>query len=190
MQVQKLEIPDVLVVTPRRFEDDRGYFTEAYNQKVFSDAGIGFDFVQDNHSCSVKTGTVRGLHYQTPPHAQGKLVRVVKGAIVDVVVDARRGSPYFGQHVKAELSAANGAQIWVPVGFLHGFVTLEPDTHVTYKVTDFYDGGCDGSVMWNDPALGIDWGVSAEDAVLSAKDAQAGSWADFHTPFTYDASGV
>lgn len=188
MQVQQLDIPDVVVVTPRRFADDRGYFTEAYNQRAFSEIGISDNFVQDNHSCSVQAGTVRGLHYQSPPRAQGKLVRVVQGAIIDVVVDVRKGSPYYGRHVKAELSAENGSQIWVPIGFLHGFVTLEPDTHVAYKVTDFYDGTCDGSVMWNDPAFGIDWGVGADQAVLSAKDAKAQAFADFETPFTYSAS--
>lgn len=141
--------------------------------------------MQDNHSCSIQAGTVRGLHYQVPPRAQGKLVRVTSGAIIDVVVDVRRGSPYFGQHVKAEISAENGRQIWVPAGFLHGFITLQPNTHVAYKVTDFYDGGCDGSVLWSDPAFGIDWGVSEADAVLSDKDAKAKPWQDFDSPFVY-----
>lgn len=185
MQIQRLDIPDVIVVTPRRFEDDRGFFSETYNEKAFAEAGIDAAFVQDNHSCSVQAGTVRGLHYQTPPHAQGKLVRVTSGAIIDVVVDVRRGSPHYGQHVKAEISAENGSQIWVPAGFLHGFVTLKPDTHVTYKVTDFYDGGCDGSVLWSDPALGINWGIGESEAVLSAKDAKAQSWHDFDSPFVY-----
>jgi dTDP-4-dehydrorhamnose 3,5-epimerase len=179
MELQRLDIPDVIVVTPRRFEDDRGYFSETYNETVFAEAGIGARFVQDNHSCSLQAGTVRGLHYQS------LLVRVTSGAIIDVVVDVRRGSPHFGQHVKAEISAEKGSQIWVPAGFLHGFITLQPNTHVTYKVTDFYDAGCDGSVLWSDPALGIDWGIGQSDAILSDKDAEAQSWQEFSSPFLY-----
>jgi dTDP-4-dehydrorhamnose 3,5-epimerase len=185
MQVERLDIPDVVVVTPRRFADDRGFFSEVYNERAFAEAGIDQAFVQDNHSYSASVGTVRGLHYQSPPYGQGKLVRVNSGAIIDVVVDVRRGSPHFGQHVKAEISAENGSQIWVPEGFLHGFVTLEPNTHVTYKVTNFYNGTSDGAVYWADKTLGIDWGIAESDGVLSKKDAAAGSWGDFKTPFHY-----
>ncbi|PQA88561.1 dTDP-4-dehydrorhamnose 3,5-epimerase [Hyphococcus luteus] len=183
MDVHSLEIPEVKVITPRRFSDDRGFFSETYNARAFKEAGIDVDFVQDNHSYSAQKGTLRGLHYQAPPHAQSKLVRVLRGSIIDVAVDARKASPTFGQWVKAELSAENGRQIFVPRGFLHGFVTLEPDTEVAYKVDAFYDGASDGSVRWNDPALAIDWGFEESEVSLSAKDAGAPGWADFTSPF-------
>lgn len=183
MDVVSLDIPEVKIITPRRFSDDRGFFSETYNARAFKAAGVEVDFVQDNHSFSAKKGTVRGLHFQAPPHAQSKLVRVLRGAIIDVAVDARKASPTFGKWVKAELSADNGKQIFVPKGFLHGFLTLEPDTEVAYKVDAFYDGPSDGSVKWNDPDLAIDWGVSESDASLSEKDAKAQSWTDFTSPF-------
>lgn len=183
MDVAALTIPEVKLITPRRFSDDRGFFSETYNARAFKEARIDCDFVQDNHSYSAKKGTVRGLHYQAPPHAQAKLVRVLSGAVIDVAVDARKASPTFGQWVKAELSAENGVQIFVPKGFLHGFVTLEPDTEVAYKVDAFYDGASDGSVKWDDANLAIDWGVSAADASLSDKDASAPSWSEFNSPF-------
>lgn len=183
MDVTPLAIPEVKLITPRRFSDDRGFFSETYNARSFKAAGVDCDFVQDNHSYSAKKGTVRGLHYQAPPHAQAKLVRVLRGSIIDVAVDARKASPTFGKWVKAELSAENGVQIFVPKGFLHGFVTLEPDTEVAYKVDAFFDGASDGSVKWNDPDLGIDWGVSEADASLSDKDAKAPAWAEFNSPF-------
>lgn len=183
MDVLSLDIPEVKIVTPRRFADDRGFFSETYNARAFSAAGIDVDFIQDNHSYSAKAGTVRGLHFQAPPFAQSKLVRVLRGAIIDIAVDARKSSPTFGKWVKAELSAENGKQIFVPKGFLHGFATLEPDTEVAYKVDAFYDGASDGSVKWNDAALAIDWGVSERSASLSEKDAKAQSWAEFKSPF-------
>ena len=183
MDVVSLDIPEVKIITPRRFSDDRGFFSETYNARAFKAAGGEVDFVQDNHSYSAKKGTVRGLHFQAPPHAQSKLVRVLRGSIIDVAVDARKASPTFGKWVKAELSADNGKQIFVPKGFLHGFLTLEPDTEVAYKVDAFYDGASDGSVKWNDPDLAIDWGVSDSDASLSDKDAKAQSWRDFKSPF-------
>lgn len=185
MLVQALGIPDVLVVTPRRFGDDRGFFSETYNERSFAEAGIDVRFVQDNHSYSAQRGTVRGLHYQAPPHAQAKLVRVAQGRIYDVAVDARKGSPTFGQHVGATLTAEGGEQIFVPAGFLHGFITLEPDTHVLYKVDDYYSKACDGAVRFDDPALAIDWGDLARSPVLSEKDAAAPSWAEFSSPFVY-----
>ncbi len=183
MDVAALDIPEVKIITPRRFSDDRGFFSETYNARAFKAAGVEVDFVQDNHSYSAKKGTVRGLHYQAPPHAQSKLVRVLRGSIIDVAVDARKASPTFGKWVKAELSADNGKQIFVPKGFLHGFLTLEPDTEVAYKVDAFYDGASDGSVKWNDPDLAIDWGVGEGDASLSDKDAKAPLWSAFSSPF-------
>lgn len=183
MDVIALDIPEVKIITPRRFSDDRGFFSETYNARAFKEAGIEVDFVQDNHSYSARKGTVRGLHFQAPPHAQSKLVRVLRGSIIDVAVDARKASPTFGKWVKAELSAENGKQIFVPQGFLHGFLTLEPDTEVAYKVDAFYDGASDGSVKWNDPDLAIDWGVEEGAASLSDKDARAQSWGDFNSPF-------
>ncbi|MHA7872571.1 MAG: dTDP-4-dehydrorhamnose 3,5-epimerase, partial [Hyphococcus sp.] len=169
--------------TPKRFGDDRGFFSETYNERRFQEAGVDARFVQDNHSRSARAGTVRGLHYQAPPFAQAKLVRVAAGAILDVAVDARQGSPTYGRHVSVELSADNGAQLYVPEGFLHGFVTLAPETHVIYKVNAYYDREADGAVRWNDPDLGIAWGVGDNDATLSEKDAAAPFWKDFTSPF-------
>jgi dTDP-4-dehydrorhamnose 3,5-epimerase len=183
MDVERLEIPEVLLLRPRRFADERGFFVETYQRERLAAAGIACDFVQDNLSHSAKAGTLRGLHYQRPPHAQAKLVSVLAGRILDVAVDARRGSPTYGRHVKAELTADEGTQLFVPEGFLHGFVTLEPDTRVAYKVSDYYAADCDGGVRWDDPDLAIDWGVKAP--LLSPKDAAAPSFAAFDNPFTY-----
>jgi dTDP-4-dehydrorhamnose 3,5-epimerase len=183
LAVEALAVPDVKLVTPARFGDDRGFFSETYNAGRFRAAGISADFVQDNHSLSRERGTVRGLHYQAPPFAQAKLVRVLRGAIVDVAVDVRKGSATYGKWVKAELSAENGVQIFVPRGFLHGFATLEPDTEIAYKVDNYYSRECDGAVLWNDPDLAIDWGIAPDTAVLSAKDASAPAFAAFDSPF-------
>lgn len=183
LKVESLEIEDVKLITPARFGDDRGYFSETYKKQAFLDAGIDAAFMQDNQSLSVETGTVRGLHYQAPPFAQAKLVRVLAGAILDVAVDVRTGSPTYGKWVKAEISAANGVQILVPRGFLHGFVTLEPNTLVLYKVDAPYSREHDGAVFWNDPDLGIDWGVAEDRAVVSAKDAAAIRFSEFKSPF-------
>lgn len=183
LEIVELEIPDVKVVTPARFADARGYFTETYNRQRFLDAGISAEFVQDNQSLSVTKGTVRGLHFQAPPFAQAKLVRVLQGAIVDVAVDVRKGSSNFGKWVKAEISAEAGNQIYVPQGFLHGFATLEADTVVAYKVDNYYSKECDGAVLWNDPDLAIDWGIDMSAAMVSEKDASAVRFADFVTPF-------
>ncbi|WP_430430722.1 dTDP-4-dehydrorhamnose 3,5-epimerase [Oceanicaulis sp.] len=160
-----------LLITPARFGDSRGWFSESYNQRRLADAGFDQRFVQDNLSFSAHAGTLRGLHYQSPPHAQGKLVGVMTGAIRDVVVDIRMGSDSYGQWAAVELSEENGRQLWVPPGFLHGFVTLVANTRVAYKVTDYYSKEHDGSVAYNDPDLGVDWGV--DDPVLSDKDAAA-----------------
>ena len=157
---------------------------ETFRQDIFEKhIGYPVTFVQDNHSLSTQKYTVRGLHYQTPPYAQGKLIRCIRGAILDVAVDARRNSLTYGQHVKAILSADNAAQLWVPAGFLHGFATLEPDTEIVYKCTNVYDKDCDGSVAWNDPDLNIDWGFSPAQAILSPKDRTAPAFRDFISPF-------
>ncbi len=183
LKVEPLAVPDVKLVTPARFGDDRGFFSETYNAERFKAAGIDADFVQDNHSLSARKGTVRGLHFQAPPFAQAKLVRVLRGAIIDVAVDIRKGSPTYGKWDSAELSAQNGVQIYVPRGFLHGFVTLEPDTEIAYKVDNYYSKECDGAVLWSDETLAIDWGIPTGEAVLSDKDAQAQRFADFDSPF-------
>jgi dTDP-4-dehydrorhamnose 3,5-epimerase len=183
MKLQHLAIPEVLLLTPRRFADERGFFSETYSQRALHELGVGASFVQDNLSMSRRAGTVRGLHYQRPPHAQAKLVSVVRGRILDVAVDVRRGSPTFGRYVSAELSEENGQQIFVPEGFLHGYATLEPDTLVAYKASAFYAPDCDGAVRWNDPDLAIAWPVDAADAQLSPKDSAAPLFANFDTPF-------
>lgn len=190
MQIDQTSLPGVLILTPRRFEDDRGFFSETWNRDTLAGLGIDLDFVQDNHSLSRQAGTLRGLHYQAPPRAQDKLVRVAAGAVLDVAVDARRGSPAYGQSVTVELSAGNGRQLLVPKGFLHGFVTLEPDTEVIYKCTDTYAPDCDGAVAFDDPDLAIDWGVTRETAVISAKDAAAPRLANWQSPFTYDEASA
>ena len=183
LEIVELAIPEVKLVTPKRFGDDRGFFSETYNAQRFKDAGITVDFVQDNHSYSAPAGTVRGLHYQAPPFAQSKLVRVLRGRILDVAVDVRKGSPTYGKWVSAELSAENGVQIYVPQGFLHGFATLEPDCEIAYKVDNYYSSECDGAVLWNDPDLAIDWGIDPATATLSAKDAAAPRFSAFSSPF-------
>jgi dTDP-4-dehydrorhamnose 3,5-epimerase len=167
----KLALPDVILVRPTRFGDDRGFFSETYHQAKWSAGGIGCTFVQDNHSLSRPAGTVRGLHYQLAPHAQDKLVRVVRGRILDVAVDIRRSSPTFGRHVSAELTASGGEQMFVPAGFAHGFVTLDPDTEVVYKCSGEYRPEAERGIRWNDPALGIDWRIETENATLSGRDA-------------------
>lgn len=172
MEIETLAIPDVKLIRPKRFGDARGFFSEVYSRASLAAVGITTEFVQDNHSRSATVGTIRGLHFQTAPFGQDKLVRVTKGRILDVAVDLRRSSPTYGQHVSAELSAENWTQILVPVGFAHGFCTLEPDTEVLYKVSNVYAPANDGGVIWNDPDLGIEWPVSAAAAVLSDKDAK------------------
>jgi dTDP-4-dehydrorhamnose 3,5-epimerase len=170
MIVEPLAIPDVKRLVPTVLRDDRGFFAETYSHRALAAAGLSVDFVQDNQSLSRVRGVVRGLHFQTHPHAQGKLVRVTRGAIFDVAVDIRRGSPTYGRHVSTVLSAENWAQLWVPAGFAHGFCTLEADTEVVYKVTDYYAPECDRGLKWDDPDLGIAWPVGAGEAVLSDKD--------------------
>lgn len=170
MELRETEIPDVKILKPKKFGDHRGFFSETYNKKILSELGIDMDFVQDNHSLSVEKGVIRGLHYQTPPFAQDKLVRVVHGAILDVAVDMRKSSPTFGKHITAVISADNWEQILVPAGFAHGFCTLEENTEVIYKVTNYYAPDHDTGIRWNDPELGIDWPISENEAILSDKD--------------------
>ena len=170
MQVIETAIPAVKVLLPKKFGDHRGFFSEVYSRKLFTSLGITSDFVQDNHSLSVEQGVVRGLHYQLQPMAQDKLLRVVRGAVLDVAVDVRKSSPTFGKHVVEVISAENWKQIFIPAGFAHGFRTLEPNTEVLYKVTNFYSPEHDRGIRWNDPALGIDWGISEAEAILSDRD--------------------
>jgi dTDP-4-dehydrorhamnose 3,5-epimerase len=170
VEARGLGIEGPLLVSVRRFADARGAFVETYNRRDFTAVGIADEFVQDNQSLSVTPGTVRGLHFQLHPHAQAKLVRVLRGRILDVAVDIRRGSPTFGRHVAAELTGENGHMLYVPAGFAHGFVTREPDTEVAYKVTALYAPECDRGLAWDDPALGIGWQVDPAAAILSDKD--------------------
>lgn len=183
LTIERLAIPDVMLLIPDRFADDRGFFSEVFSAPRFEAAGIGLPFVQDNQSLSRDCGTVRGLHCQVAPRVQGKLVRCVRGAIWDVAVDARPASPTFGQHVAAELSAENWAQLWVPPGFLHGFCTLLPDTEVIYKITDLYDRPSERGVRWDDPDLAVPWPVPPDEAVLSPKDRDLPRWAACGTLF-------
>lgn len=171
MRVARQSIPDILVVTGERYRDPRGWFRETYNGRSFADAGIGVAFVQDNESCSVQSGTVRGLHYQLPPFGQAKLVRVLHGSILDVAVDLRVGSRTFGRHVAVQLDASRDQALFVPVGFAHGFCTLTEHTIVSYKVSTLYAQQYERGIRWDDPALGIRWPVTSEAAVLSQKDA-------------------
>tara|TARA_B110000503_G_scaffold137641_1_gene222225 strand:- start:737 stop:1303 length:567 start_codon:yes stop_codon:yes gene_type:complete len=186
LEIVETAIPEIKVLIPRRFGDDRGYFSESWNKQRMADAGLDFEWVQDNHSCSVASPTVRGLHFQSPPHAQAKLVRCGQGRLFDVAIDIRKGSPTFAQWVGYELSAENGAQLLIPEGFLHGFVTREPNTEIVYKCSDYYAPECDGAVRFDDPEIGIDWGIDPAAAILSAKDQEAPRLRDFDTPFQYE----
>jgi len=182
---EKLELPEVILITPKTFQDDRGFFFETYQDSDFKANGIDVNFVQDNHSMS-KKGVLRGLHYQINPKAQGKLVRVVSGKIYDVVVDIRQGSPNFGKWVSVELSAENRNLLWVPAGFAHGILALEDNTELLYKVTDYYSPGNDRSILWNDSAIGIKWPISKPD--LSEKDLKAPTFKNAEINFHYQAN--
>ncbi|HWL81069.1 MAG TPA: dTDP-4-dehydrorhamnose 3,5-epimerase [Roseomonas sp.] len=176
----------VRLIRPRRFGDDRGWFVESWSRGRFAAAGIDCEFVQDNHSMSAAPGTLRGLHFQRPPHAQDKLVRCLRGRIFDVAVDLRKGSPTYGHWVGATLTAEGGEQLFVPIGFAHGFVTLEPDTEVAYKTSAAYAPDCDAGIRWDDPTIGVAWPLPAGGPVLSAKDQRQPALASFDTPFAYD----
>ena len=181
MRIEQTALEGVLILTPQRFGDDRGWFSETWSAARMRAAGLEVNFVQDNQSMSAAVGTLRGLHYQAPPHAQDKLVRCTAGLIFDVAVDFRAGSPGFGRWFGVELSPQNGRQLLVPKGFLHGFVTRAPNSEVQYKCSDVYAPDCDGAVRWDDPDIGIDWGVSTP--ILSAKDAVAPLLRDVVSPF-------
>jgi dTDP-4-dehydrorhamnose 3,5-epimerase len=185
MQIETLEIPDILLVTPTRHGDMRGFFSETYRADVFAANGLDARFVQDNHVLSVQKGVVRGLHFQSPPHAQGKLVRCARGSILDIGVDIRGGSPTYGRHIAVELSARNWHQLWIPPGFAHGYVTLENECEVIYKVTDYYAPEYDRGIAWDDPALAIDWRIAATEAILSDKDRKHPRLGDGLPPFQF-----
>jgi len=180
---QRFDIDGVLLITPNRIGDHRGFFSETFRADLLAQNGVNAPFVQDNHVRSMARGVLRGLHFQIPPCAQGKLVRVAKGSILDVCVDIRAGSPTYGRHVAAELSAQNWRQLWVPVGFAHGYVTLEADTEVLYKTTDYYSPQHERSLAWNDPALGIDWRIPHAEVTLSEKDRNQPRLADLGVVF-------
>jgi dTDP-4-dehydrorhamnose 3,5-epimerase len=179
MRFEALEIPDVKLIFPKKFGDERGFFSETYNLASFSEAGIDHQFVQDNHSLSKSVGVLRGLHFQSPPFAQDKLVRVIRGRILDIAVDIRADSKTFGKSVSTEISAEDWNQIFIPAGFAHGFVTLDPDTEVNYKVSAPYAPESECAIMWNDPDLGIEWPFDENEITLSPKDAKAMSFATY-----------
>lgn len=183
MDVEETALAGVKIVTPKRFGDLRGFFSETYNRRAFAAIGVDVEFVQDNQSLSAQTGTLRGMHFQSPPFAQAKLIRVTRGAVLDVALDLRRSSPTFGKHLAITLSAENWRQLLIPVGFAHGFCTLEPDTEVHYKVTAYYSPAHDLGVAWNDPDLCIEWPVTAERAVLSDKDRRQPAFRDLPAIF-------
>ena len=179
-----MTISKPILIKPIRHEDDRGFFAETYNRRYYKDLGIDVEFVQDNHSFSWKAGTLRGLHFQSPENAQAKLVRCGSGAIFDVAVDIRKNSPKFGQWEGYELSAENGHQLYVPVGFAHGFLTLKPNSEIVYKCTDYYAPNSEGSLRWNDPTIGIKWPL-LETPIINAKDTAAPLFKEFKTPFIF-----
>lgn len=185
MEFTQTDLPGVLLLKPARFGDERGFFSESWNRKTLAAHGVEIDFVQDNHSLSSQVGTVRGLHFQAPPFAQDKLVRCGRGCLFDVAVDIRKGSPTYGKWVGYELSAENGLQLLVPQGFLHGFVTREPDTEIIYKCSNYYDKASDGAVRFDDPDIDIDWGLNGS-AILSEKDTAAPRLRDFDSPFSWE----
>lgn len=185
MKKLALSVPGLMLLTPQKHDDQRGHFVETYNRRSFAEAGIDCTFVQDNQSLSTQRGTIRGLHFQSAPHTQAKLVRVLQGAVYDVAVDLRRGSPTYGRWCATTLSAEEGQQIFVPAGFAHAFCTLAPDTVVAYKVDGYYARDCEGGLRWDDPDLAIDWPVAAADVHVSDKDASLPYLRDFTSPFAF-----
>jgi dTDP-4-dehydrorhamnose 3,5-epimerase len=190
MEIEHTALQGVVILRPARHGDARGFFSESWNRERMARAGFDYDFVQDNHSLSGAVGTVRGLHYQTPPHAQTKLVRCGQGALFDVAVDIRSGSPTYGQWVGVELTAENGKQLLIPAGFLHGFATRAPDTEIIYKCTDYYAPDCDAAVRYDDPDIGIDWGLGTSAPLLSTKDITAPRLSDLKTPFIFQVAAT
>lgn len=186
MNIVSTPIPDLLILEPRRFGDDRGFFAETWNARALEAAGIHVDFAQDNHSFSLQAGTVRGLHFQAPPHAQSKLVRCGRGRLFDVAVDIRKGSPSYGKWFGVELSFDNGRQLFIPAGFAHGFATLEPETEIVYKCSDYYAPECEGALRFDDPGLAIDWGLEGSPSSISDKDLKAQGFKGFHSPFQWE----
>ncbi len=186
MLVESTALRGLLLIKPKRFGDHRGFFAETYSTRVLAEHGVKERFVQDNHSLSAQVGTVRGLHFQVPPHAQAKLLRCGRGSLFDVAVDIRKGSPTYGQWFGAELSFENGWQMFIPAGFAHGFVTREPETEIVYKCSDYYAPETEGALRFDDPDIGIDWGLDSSEVILSEKDTLAGSFADFDSPFIYE----
>lgn len=178
----------VILIETRKFSDTRGWFSESYSQRQWAKYGVPDTFVQDNHSFSEKTGTIRGIHFQSPPHAQAKLVRCTQGAIYDIAVDLRRGSPTYGHYVGETLSAENGLQQYIPVGFGHAFITLAPNTEVAYKITDYYAPETEQGIRWDCPSLDINWKISDSDILLSEKDRYLPTLDDFESPFTYQGN--
>lgn len=183
--VEETRIPAVKLLKMRRHPDARGFFSETFSRRALQDAGIDCEFVQDNHSFSAMRGIVRGLHFQIPPEAQAKLVRVIRGAILDIAIDLRQASPTYGRHVKQLIRAQDWTQLFIPIGFAHGFCTLEPETEVLYKVSAYYSPAHERGIRWNDPQLGIDWPVAAGDALLSEKDARLPALAELPAFFRY-----
>ena len=188
LKIEQTPLPSAIVITPARFGDHRGFFSESYSAKELADHGITIPFVQDNHSLSMTLGTIRGLHFQAPPHAQDKLVRCGRGALFDVAVDIRKGSPTYGHWFGVELSFENGKQLLVPAGFAHGFVTRAPETEIIYKCSDYYAQHTEGALAWDDPDIGIDWGLGETSPVLSEKDVNAPRLADLNSPFMFEGA--
>ncbi|RVT94959.1 dTDP-4-dehydrorhamnose 3,5-epimerase [Sphingomonas crocodyli] len=178
----------IRIITPARHGDARGWFMESWREDRLAAAGVDCRFVQDNHSFSATVGTLRGVHFQTPPHAQAKLIRCTRGAVIDVAVDLRRGSPTYGRHVAIELSAENGRQMFIPVGFGHGFVTITPDCELLYKCSAYYAPEADAGLRWDCPDLAIDWGLNGREPTLSDRDRRLPCLAEFDSPFAYDGS--
>ena len=187
MKIKDTALQGVKLITPRRFADQRGFFAETWNANVFAEAGIELEFMQDNHSISKTTGTVRGLHFQAPPYCQAKLVRCGKGRLFDVAIDIRKGSLTYGKWVGYELSSENGLQVLIPSGFAHGFMTLEPSTEIAYKCSNFYFPKAEGTLRWDDPAIGIEWPLSVIAPALSEKDAATPSLEGFDSPFSMES---
>ncbi|MCK0067969.1 dTDP-4-dehydrorhamnose 3,5-epimerase [Kordiimonas laminariae] len=186
MQAEALSLPGVYLFSPKKFGDDRGFFSETFNARAFEEVVPGVNFVQDNQSLSRDVGVIRGMHFQTPPYTQGKLVRVTRGKVLDVIVDIRKGSPTYGKHIGVELSAENWQQLWVPKGFAHGFCTLEPDTEFCYKVDDYYEPEHDAGIAFDDPDLGIEWPIDITAAILSDKDRAQPKLKEIENPFVFE----